>query len=690
METRVVREVVWRTSRALGVACAVAFVVGVVDSFHGFALGVVPWLRLTAATVSWALLPASLGALCALLLASRVRWGRGVARLIDPSDDPVARLAGWLVVLCFSLFGFFFVHFFADRFGSPVTPALATAFAVPCCVVLGRMMVRVATRDAAPWRRFIEARDDSQRRVLLGLVVVAWGAALVGVALEYLRTLAPWGWLMVVACMIVPVCLAERSGRARYARWGLYALGACAWPLLVWNLTTGLPPPLEVQIAEHTWMAQRLSSAFEPLTFARRASAPSGGGAATCAPKEPLPHESDVGRAPSDAPDIVLITVDALRWDRTSWASASGHTPKLLARSANAAVFERAYTSAPSTRQGMRALFSGLHNGVVKAPPSTRWGLSFAEGQPTLASYLRAAGYATVAVNTKPEVFSAPHRALHGFDTQERLPYQKKRPYGAAKVVDRLLHHLTRPSKGPRFIWTHFMEPHWPYESGPPGSPQAKSLEARQRQAISYVDKELNRFLDNALGEHRRDNTIVVLTADHGEGFGEHNNKAHGTTVYEEEVRVPLVVWGPGVKGRRHRTPVSLVNVLPTLLELSGLRSPPGLCGQSLASAIRGEGEVLAQPVYVAALPDETFKAFKVGFIDGHDKLILDGRSGAVELYDLQADPKERNNLEKRDPARLAKLHEGFATWLKARGMDTKILEPLSRATNADAARAEP
>jgi arylsulfatase A-like enzyme len=157
----------------------------------------------------------------------------------------------------------------------------------------------------------------------------------------------------------------------------------------------------------------------------------------------------------------------------------------------------------------------------------------------------------------------------------------------------------------------------------------------------------------------------VVLTSDHGEAFGEHGNKAHGSTVYEEEVRVPLVLWVPGFEGARHREPVSLVDLSPTLLELAGLRNPPGLCGQSLAPVVRGEHAAVRRPVYVAALPDETGKAFKLALVEGYHKLIIDGHSGAKELFDLKVDPKEQNDLSSQDPARLQIMQAAFHQFMQ-------------------------
>ena len=670
------RQRIPRLMARLSAGCAVGLLAGVAESAIGWRLDFSRWLRLAAATVSLETLPALLGAMLLAPAWLQARRRASAEAAVDASD-PLVRSMRWSVVLLFSVLGFFGVRFLAEQFGSSLTPALGVAFAVPCGVLVGSWLLRWLVRRVAALERPSGLRKGRLIRLLPGALVAAWVALLVFVAFDYFRALAPWPWLVAGACAAAAAWLSNRDIRARYLQRSMLGVVACTVSLAAWHLASPLPGRVHGLLRERTPLAQTALERLAAWTEKRTLPLQSAKGAQSCEPGGPLPRASDVGQATREAPDIVLITVDALRWDRTSWATSAGRTPRLLARSRTAAVFERAYTAAPSTRQGMRSLFTGLHNGVVLSPPSTPWGLSFAAGQPTMASYLRAAGYETVAINTKPGVFSVKHRALHGFSTQDTLPYSKGRPYGAAKLVDRLLHYWTRPKDRPLFLWTHFMEPHWPYSSGPPGSPQPRGDEAKQRQAIAYVDQELNRFLENVLSGHRRERAIVVLTADHGEGFHEHGNGAHGSTLYEEEIHVPLVVWGPEVKGRRHRTAVSLVDVLPTILELAGLRSPPGVCGQSLAPVVRGEREPPPDPVYVAALPDETTDFFNVGLVNGDDKLILDALHDRAQLYDLKADPGEKDDLAERDPRRLARMRALLAELLRARGMDSGMLKPL-------------
>ena len=400
-----------------------------------------------------------------------------------------------------------------------------------------------------------------------------------------------------------------------------------------------------------------------------------------CAPGQGLGAEGSVGSVGAGAPDILLITVDGLRFDHTSLASGSAHpnTPRLLARAEQAAVFTRAYTPAPSTRAAFRAIFTGLLPGQVDAPPDARfpWALTLTPAQPTLAAYLRDAGYETVAFVSKPKAFPVATHALRGFAEVDdtATPYHLRHQHSAQLIVSRIIGRLAEPpaqAAAPRFVWTHLIEPHYPYTHGPSDAvgteeAPARDHEARHDLAVRFIDEQLERLLAFALAPERRDRTVVVITADHGEAFGEHRNSRHGATVFEEELHVPLLVFGPGVRPGTRATPVSLVELLPTLLRLAGLEPPLGVCGEGWADALERGGEPSSAPLYAAALPDPTARYHQLAFIDGNEKLIVDGETGAARRYDLRTDPRERSP-DQGSPAAAA-LRARLENFLRARGL---------------------
>jgi arylsulfatase A-like enzyme len=227
------------------------------------------------------------------------------------------------------------------------------------------------------------------------------------------------------------------------------------------------------------------------------------------------------------------------------------------------------------------------------------------------------------------------------------------------------------------FVYLHYFDPHWPYNhrldatppSGlaaadrDPGVPELADDAARwvaaagdgelRRRALDYLAARYAlevRWIDAAIGElidllgerGLWNDTVLVLTSDHGEGFWEHERLQHGHAPYEEQIRVPLLVRVPPAMGLgagpRHEV-VSLIDVMPTTLELAGLPIPPHCRGRSLLRAMRGE-EDEQRAVLVETTRERVLRT--------RDAKLLVGRGGehdAFEYYDLAADPRERSNL---------------------------------------------
>jgi arylsulfatase A-like enzyme len=176
------------------------------------------------------------------------------------------------------------------------------------------------------------------------------------------------------------------------------------------------------------------------------------------------------------------------------------------------------------------------------------------------------------------------------------------------------------------------------------------------------VDRQIGRLFDGLEQRGLLDETLVVLTSDHGEELFDHDGFEHGHTMFQELLRVPLLFWGPGVRPGRIETPVSLVDVLPTLLEALGLEPLPDLAGRSLWGLLGG-GPDPAERALVAE-----------GTLHGPDrkalvrwpwKLVVTTGQPA-RLYDLGRDPGERRDLSQQAPERLAELLEELEATTRA------------------------
>ena len=197
----------------------------------------------------------------------------------------------------------------------------------------------------------------------------------------------------------------------------------------------------------------------------------------------------------------------------------------------------------------------------------------------------------------------------------------------------------------------HFYDPHAPYD--PPPDFRGKHGSAPYAGEIAFADSQLARLLKSIPRRKRtaRKDTIVVVTADHGEGFGEHGENGHGLLLYEESVHVPLVVRATGLlrAGLRIAQPVSLVDVVPTVCELAGLAVPEEVQGRSLAALAGGEHrDAVAVPIY-----SETLYPGRFGWSDLRSLRVGSWRlvqSSESELYDLAADPQEAHDLAAAQP----------------------------------------
>ena len=302
--------------------------------------------------------------------------------------------------------------------------------------------------------------------------------------------------------------------------------------------------------------------------------------------------------APKAARHVVIVTIDTLRADRLGcYGARDVATPRLDRIAAQGALAVEASAHVPLTRPSHVSLFTGL----LPSEHGIRDNVSPAvvPQVPLLAELFRKNGFATGAF-VSSVVLESQSGLDRGFDVyadrfegasgdaQFLNTVQKKGEDTIAEAVA----WLARAGGRRVFLWLHLYEPHDPYE---PPEPYASRYAGRPYDGeVAWTDELVGRFED-ALGSlGLRDDTALVVTSDHGEGLGEHDEALHGFFVYQTTLRVPFLVRAPGIPpGRRLERTVRLVDVFPTVLELAGLERAPGaraLRPQPGRGAARGAG----------------------------------------------------------------------------------------------------
>ncbi|MBW2448742.1 MAG: sulfatase-like hydrolase/transferase, partial [Deltaproteobacteria bacterium] len=414
-------------------------------------------------------------------------------------------------------------------------------------------------------------------------------------------------------------------------------------------------------------------------------------------------------------PDVLLITVDTLRADRLgAYGYRLDTSPHIDALAARGVRFEDATVQWPKTWPSMASLLTGAY------PKTTGLRLRpriLPESLTVLSEVFGEAGYRTGAVVANFNV----GRALgfeQGFEFfqesweerwQETAPRRRfvnqpglvKKFTNAGVVNDQALGWLRSiPKKERVFLWLHYMDPHGPYappepyrelflSAHPPEfataplpayqlqtSPSGKTItdlgfyRAQYDREVRHLDDEIGRLLQ-ALADLGRENTVVVLTADHGESFDEHEYYLeHGKLPYQPTAHVPAIIVHEGSvpAGRTVAQPVGVIDLASTLVELAGLPVPDQFEGTSLVPLIHGDASAAPLQVFMEsgyeAEAQRTIREGRWKLVEVPSAADRQAMTGArFELYDLEADPRELANVASAHPETTARLALALARW---------------------------
>ncbi len=458
------------------------------------------------------------------------------------------------------------------------------------------------------------------------------------------------------------------------------------------------PPPPAISIGRASPLGGRPRAAYDGRVMTRRARA---------CPARPVRvpaallaaallgcgggPDGSTGRA--DRPDVVLISIDSLRADHLGcYGYARDTSPTLDALAADGVRFENAVSTTSWTLPSHAAMFTGLYDSTHGLVDN---GLRLADAHETLAERLAAAGYHTAGFFGGPYLHPT-FGLAQGFEVYEScmttvdaaLPEADVRAESRARdgrshvdvtgprTLEAVRGWAADLDERPVFLFVHLWDVHYDFLPPPeyverfdpdyegdltgegfldnpriaPGMPRRdyEHLLALYDAEIRFTDDVLKGILDALDAAGRLDGALVVVTADHGEEFLEHGRKGHQKTLFEEVVRVPLIVRGAGVAapGTVRPEQVRLVDLVPTVLDVAGLGAPDDVQGRSLAPLLRGES-LAEEPALLELLADgRAFRALRTN--DG--KVISYAPTPPRRYYDLRGDPGEQRSLERGDP----------------------------------------
>ena len=387
-------------------------------------------------------------------------------------------------------------------------------------------------------------------------------------------------------------------------------------------------------------------------------------------------------------PNVIVIEVDCLRADHVgSYGYSKNTTPNVDRLAENGLLFEKFFTTSTWTRPSVASLICSQYPGQI--------GISDIKGslpgdRMTLAMLMRLAGLYTVGFVANGHL-SADWGFHRGYDEYHELwrsrEFDPDRVYkvdgktlpSAENMSEVILNWLDNNHDKRFFLYSFFIDPHDPYtppeefaerfspdytgefdgtreslallnkrcnKDPEPFRKDIAHLTALYDAEIAYFDRELGRIIEKLKNLDLLDKTLLVFTADHGEAFWEHGKFTHGKTIYQEEVHVPLILHGPQIpKGKRLDSIVSMIDIMPSLLEYVGGKIPPKQCdGRSFWSLVEGKKEWIRPTAFVDVWSAPQ-KSRVRGVMSNKYKIIEYPKSGRFQFYNYEEDPEEKRNL---------------------------------------------
>ena len=360
-------------------------------------------------------------------------------------------------------------------------------------------------------------------------------------------------------------------------------------------------------------------------------------------------------------PSILLITLDTTRADRMGWERDQAGTPHLDELASSGRVFHRAFTPAPMTLPSHASLLTGLYPAEHHVHENARY---LGVHVPIMGEELGKQGYQTAAfVSAWP--LAREFGTARGFDHFDDKVSDVTNERDATATTEAALTFLNAAGEDrPLFLWVHYFDPHDPYAAPPEW--QAKFPDDPYQAEIAFMDSELGRLVS---AFKTRQNSRIAVVGDHGEGLGDHGEAQHGNLIYSSVARVPLILNGAGIEPGKIDDPVSTRRIYHTLLDWAGISGAESLMNDFDEVVL---SEALKPWLQFGWAP-------QIAAVHKNLRVI---RGAGDEVFDLDADPNEANNLAVERPVpeniKLALDAYPLPTWHSQTGVSDESRERLA------------
>lgn len=400
-------------------------------------------------------------------------------------------------------------------------------------------------------------------------------------------------------------------------------------------------------------------------------------------PVEPLAEPKEAPAAPVEQPEeakgpeearpkrplnVLLLTVDALRADMPWTTYKKEIAPNLTALAKESVVYENHRSVSSYTAQTVATLMSGRYASTLY-----RTGVFFTnyfDSNDWITESMQEKGIRTMSVQAHLYFDRAPG-LKQGFDIYNMVPglswnAQTDESVTSHKSIPEIIKLLENPenTKGQFFLWTHLMDPHDQYVKHEESPDFGKDNRGRYDSEVWYADMWLGKLFEFGKKQPWWEHTAIIISADHGEAFGEHGMYKHAFEIWDVLTRVPLIVKAPGALPKVIKEPRTHIDIAPTIMDLMHVDPLPGFQGKTLVPEIYGEEAPKSREPLLLELAEDTNNASRRAIIEGDFKLIvLDGVR--KQLFNLKEDPGEEKDLAAELPDKVkdldAKLKEKFA-----------------------------